>query len=266
MSQSLSRIQVSKPEILEDLTREHLEHSGLAAGDFITASRQFADEGITIVTKFLPSQFVKAVGNEARVLLELKAIRRDFRMKATDGTPRRMHNVRRTDIKHWGTAIPALYECESLRRMLAQIAGEPLFICPFADEQYVITRLEHPGDTHGWHWDDYSFALVWVVEAPPVDCGGFVQCVSNTAWNKDAPRVAATLASNPTRSYSIGSGQVYLMRTDSTLHRVYPLMKRATRIVANMAWASARNLTATITHETVDELWEDCSSPQTARP
>ncbi|MCK1387662.1 hypothetical protein [Bradyrhizobium sp. 21] len=240
---------------LDTVTTRYLETQGPSAANYISARNQFQREGFAVVTSFIPPAFVGAVEREARVLLDAGAIRRDFRMKATDDTPRRMRNVRQAEIKRRGKVVPALYECAALRAMLGEIAGEPLFTCPFDDEQYVITCLEQPGDTHGWHWDDYSFALVWVIQAPPVELGGFVQCVGNTVWNKSNPRVAAALAGGVTRSYPVGSGQVYLMRTDITLHRVYPLLQPTVRIIANMAWASTRNLAQTISHETVDALW-----------
>jgi hypothetical protein len=60
---------------------------------------------------------------------------------------------------------------------------------PYEPEQFVITALDQDGDTHGWHWDDYSFALVWIIDCPPVAYGGFVQCVPHTEWDKNDPRL-----------------------------------------------------------------------------
>lgn len=103
---------------------------------------------------------------------------RDLRCAETGNTPRRMRNVRQAEI---------------------------------------ITRLERAGDSHGWHWDDYAFALVWVVECPPPADGGSVQGVPRTRWNKREPG-GPDLASHPIHSWYLQPGDAYLMRTDTTLH------------------------------------------------
>jgi len=48
------------------------------------------------------------------------------------------------------------------------------------------------------------------------------------------------------------------MRTDTTLHRVFPIGQGAQRIIVNMAYASSDDLARQVTHETMDGLW---SSP-----
>jgi predicted 2-oxoglutarate/Fe(II)-dependent dioxygenase YbiX len=55
---------------------------------------------------------------------------------------------------------------------------------------------------------------------------------------------------------ALAPGDLYLMRTDTTLHRVYPITG-GRRVIVNMAYAAARDLARPITHETMDSLWSD---------
>src|SRR3546814_4571113 len=60
---------------------------------------------------------------------------------------------------------------------------------------------ERKGDTHGLHWGDYSFALIWILQAPPIEVGGLLQCVPHTSWNKEKPRVNEYLCRYPVDTY-----------------------------------------------------------------
>jgi hypothetical protein len=57
-------------------------------------------------------------------------------------------------------------------------------------------------------------------------------------------------------------GELYLMRTDTTLHRVYPI-RAGRRLIVNMAYASRADLTKDVSHETMDTLW--AGGPTTTR-
>jgi hypothetical protein len=142
----------------------------------------------------------------------------------------------------------------SLTGALSAVAGDDVLPCPYEPEQYVITRLECCGDTHGWHWDDYAFALVWIVECPPAADGGIVQGVPGTRWNKDRPRIQQILENNPVHSWEVRPGEAYLMRTDTTLHRVHPITN-GRRTIVNMAYACRDDLAKRPSHETMDTLW-----------
>jgi hypothetical protein len=201
------------------------------------------------------------VGDEARALVAGHGLRRDVAFAETGHTPRRMRNVRRGEIHQYGTVVPAVYSCAGLCCALGHVAGEDVLECPYESEQYVITELASTGDTHGWHWDDYSFALVWVIECPPLSDGGFVQCVPNTTWNKADPQLHRQFVSRPIYSMELRPGDLYLMRTDTTLHRVYPI-RSGRRLIVNMAYASRADLGKNISHDTMDKLW--AGGPTTA--
>ncbi|MEU6674041.1 hypothetical protein [Streptomyces sp. NPDC046925] len=174
-----------------------------------------------------------------------------------------MRNVRHREISAHGSVLPAVYRDAAFLKALAIIAGEPVLECPYEPERYVITELRHSGDTHGWHWDDYSFAVVWVVACPPVEHGGFVQCVPRTHWNKADPQLHRQFIGRSIHSFELGPGDLYLLRADTTLHRVYPLT-RGRRLIVNMGYASRADLGKSVSHETMDSLWNEAPEEQTA--
>ncbi|WSG62077.1 hypothetical protein OHB12_11980 [Nocardia sp. NBC_01730] len=191
---------------------------------------------------------------EALDLVEQAGVRRDLVVAETGFTPWRMRNVTRAEISVGGSVVERIYRSPVLLAVLADVVGEPVFRCPYEPEQFVITRLEESGDTHGWHWDDYSFALVWVAECPaPVD-GGFVEFVPDTVWDKRQPDVAQIVRSRRGCRLEVGAGDVYVMRTNTTLHRVAPI-RCGRRTIVNMAFASADELSRPMSHETMDALW-----------
>src|SRR5580692_3870409 len=132
--------------------------------DLEIAADRFAARGFAVVPFLATAGLAQAVAAELDRLVEKYGTRRDFTMTQTDGTPRRMRNVRQDQIRAGSVLLPALYESVALRSVLSQIAREPVHLCPYEPEQFVVTSLDGPGDTHGWHWDDYAFALVWVAE------------------------------------------------------------------------------------------------------
>ncbi|MFI9589320.1 hypothetical protein [Nonomuraea sp. NPDC052265] len=229
--------------------RHHVDEA-----DLRTARETLARFGYAKVSFLVPQSIKVEVGREVVELSSSAGVRRDLAFRETDGSPRRMRNVRHKEITEHGTVIPEVYELTSLRALLSQVAGEDVLLCPYEPERYVITTLEKAGDTHGWHWDDYAFALVWVIECPPVDAGGYVQCVPGTSWNKENPQINRTLIANPIYSIGLNPGDLYMMRTDTTLHRVHPI-DSGRRTIINMGYASQADLDKVMTHETMDALW-----------
>ncbi|MEU1332933.1 ArpA protein [Streptomyces sp. NPDC005865] len=225
------------------------------------ARRDFLQRGFTTLPFLAPDEVKSAVADESESLVETHGVRRGMSFKETGHTPRQMRNVRHREISEHGTVIPEVYAAPDLLAALTRVAGEPVLPCPYEPERYVITELEQSGDTHGWHWDDYSFALVWVVACPPAEHGGFVQCVPRTYWNKQDPQLHRQFIAQPIHSFELRPGDLYLMRTDTTLHRVYPL-SRGRRLIINMGYASQADLHKPISHETMDGLWHGSREEQ----
>jgi hypothetical protein len=220
-------------------------------------SQQFRRFGIVTLTDLIRRSIRDDVRREAEVLLSEFAERRDLRLATTDYTPRSMSVVPSEVVAGQGRLIPKLYRDQQLARSLAAIAGESLHPCPKADEEFLISRHEKAGDTHGWHWGDFSFALIWVLVAPEIEVGGLLQCVPHTDWDKAHPQIHHYLRDNPINTYYFASGDVYFLRTDTTLHRTIPLRSDATRIMLNMTWASAKDHNKGLTAD--DRWWENAN-------
>lgn len=231
----------------------------VASESIAQARASLARYGFAKISFLVPDDIKDAVAREVRGLIDDVGTRRELRFRQTGDTPRRMRNARQDEIAARSRLIPEIYRSVALASMLAEIAGDSVLPCPYEPEQYVVTRLERAGDTHGWHWDDYSYAVVWIIECPPVDYGGFVQCVPGTTWNKEQPAIGRALLSGPTYSFGLAPGDIYLMRTRTTMHRVYPI-SGGVRTIINMAFASAADLDRQITHETMDDLWSDIAA------
>ncbi|MCL1078667.1 ArpA protein [Parashewanella spongiae] len=218
-------------------------------------SHHFSRYGVVKVTELISESLCSLVLNEAKELLSNFAERRDLHLATTDFSPRSMSVVTSENIANHGDRIPFLYFNDALRPMLEDIAGETLCHCPKKDEEFLISRHEKAGDTHGWHWGDFRYALIWVLQAPAIEVGGLLQCVPHTSWNKQKPRIFNYLCENPINTYYFGSGDVYFLKADSTLHRTIPLQQDMTRIMLNMTWASNADLTKDI--EGDDRWWDD---------
>jgi len=224
------------------------------AGELGAAHDTFRDRGFLEAGFLAPAGVKAGVAAEAETLISAHGVRRDVTFAETGYTARHMRNVRRRDIQLHGTVVPTLYSSAVLAGVLSSIAGCEVVRCPYEPEQYVITELAGHGDTHRWHWDDYSLALVWIIACPPVSDGGFVQYVPNTTWNKADPQLHRQFIEHPIYSAELRAGDLYLMRTNTVLHRVYPI-QAGRRLILNMAYAAPGDLARRITHDTMDTLW-----------
>jgi L-lysine 4-chlorinase len=234
--------------------RAHLE-TWLTPDTHFDLYSRFHRDGFVKVRDIVPDTIRDVIHADVLDLLEKNAERRDLLLATTGRTPRFMSVVRSELIAGPSSFINTVYVSAPLLAALARIAGEELFACPLADEKFLITSQDRKGDTHGWHWGDFSFALIWIIDAPPLENGGMLQCVPHTVWNKSAPRIHQYLCDNPIATYGFVPGDLYLLRTDTTLHRTVPLTEDARRVILNMTWASAKDLRSGLDGN--DRWWED---------
>jgi hypothetical protein len=239
---------------LDSSIEEHV-HREVDNEQLWVSRKSFYETGFALVSYLLPADVKAMVAAEVNELLAEQSVRRDLHLAETSNSPRYMRNVTAADIRAHAGATVDLYRSPAFIRALSSVAGEQVLECPYEPEHYVITHLERPGDTHGWHWDDYSFGVIFVVDCPDVEFGGFVQTVPNTAWDKRNPQVFKQLVNNPIYSYELQPGDIYLLRTDTTLHRVHPVEEGAKRTIINMAYAAERDLSKEISHETMEDLF-----------
>ena len=221
------------------------------------ASRKFFAKSVLDITAFFNAQTIERVAAEVNALLQHFSIRRDLRIATTGHTPRKMFNVDFRNINENSSFLQHLYDHPALLSMLSKIVGEEVNLCPYDPEKMVITCLSQQGDSHGWHWDDYSLALVWVLEAPRPEQGGVLQCVPHTKWNRANPQIIQQFLTQPIDTYYFPSRSVYMMRSNTTLHRVYPInSSEGRRVILNSTYALSEDFTKNIDHSTMEQLFE----------
>ena len=243
-------VRTLEEEALDRHIKEFSEHT-----DLRQKSQQFRREGYTKLRGLVPDSLFAQVTDEVTDLLSEHARRIDIQMKETGGSPRKMYTVSADQILRHSILIPAIYNSASLKNVLGQIADAEVLSCPWDGEKYVIIRQDQPGDTHGWHWGDFSFTVIWIIQAPGPETGGMLQCIPHTNWDKQHPRVHEYLLANPIRTYANATGDLYFLRSDTTLHRTTPLVSKATRIILNTCWASEADAKKAVTHETMHAMF-----------
>jgi hypothetical protein len=216
--------------------------------------------GIADVSALVALDLRERVAGEVGAALTACGARRDLRIDATGGTPRRYRILTRDTLLERCPSVAALYRSPALRDLIERVAGETVFDVPYRPEEFIATRLEFAGDTHGWHWDDYAFALVWVLEAPPADAGAQVEFVSGVPWCKTAPNVEGFLRSRDIVRRAVAAGSVYLLRADTTLHRVAPLLRDERRDALCFTYARAADLERDPSHETLEQIYATSAS------
>lgn len=242
-------------DVVETLDR-HLEQFATDQVTIDALRDHYAEHGYVKLTGLIPPSVFASVKSEVMELLDEHARRIDIHLKATGDTPRYMSTVSEAAISADATLIPQIYADQLLKDVLGQIAGAPVHHCPWKGEEYVIIRQHQVGDTHGWHWGDFSYTVIWIIEAPDPSIGGTLQCVPHTSWDKEDPRVEEYLAANPISNWDNATGDVYFLRSDTTLHRTVPLTQDATRIILNTCWASTEDLEKEQTHETMEAMFQ----------
>ena len=250
---------------IDEMFRRHIAEN--FSGDKLrTLQSSFQREHIVALRGFCPPELFPPLQAEAFGMMDRFGVARNLVLKITDSTPRHMTTVGQPVIKEHGPIIHAIYFSPVVKYLLSQLLDEEVFTCPYAGEHYVISRLQKSGDTHGWHWDDYTYGLVLVLEAPDYRDGGFVQGVQHTAWDKKNPDVHGALLKSQVRSYAFHAGDAYVIKTDTTMHRVYPIRSDSRRTIINMTWVKAADLDRPMTHETNNVLFGgEAPDPATSR-
>jgi len=215
-----------------------------------------ASTGYVRLNDLLPENWKQVLRDEAIRLTEQSARRIDIVVETTDNSPRKMKTVNFSEITKNSPFIQSLYSSPALRKVLDTVAGTKISDCDYDEERMTMTRQENAGDTHGWHWGDYQWALIFIIEAPAVEHGGMLQCIPHTNWDKSAPQINRHIINNAIQSYYHATGDIYFFQTDTTLHRTYPLEKDCTRIILNFTFAGVNDETRDHQHETMNQIYD----------
>ena len=212
-------------------------------------------KSIVDVTHFFAQDFIENLIQETVSVYEQKLQRKDFLMEQTDNTPRNMFAVSERAIDACATMIPKFYYEEEVLHFFSTLAQEPVIPLPWTGERYVINGLSRSNDTHGWHWDDYAYALVFIAKAPKLGNGGEVECIADTFWNREKPNIEQILQQNQKQVHHFESGSFYLMKSDTSLHRVAPITAGEIRIAIAISFCNKADLSKDLDHQTVYELY-----------
>ncbi len=210
--------------------------------------------GITNITSCFDEDVQKKLKEEANSIFNMRSKRKDFISTHTH-TPRNMFTVSEVDITNTSRIIKEFYYSSDLLGLLSEMAMEKVNFLPWTGERYVINGLVNNKDTHGWHWDDYAYALVFIAECPPRGAGGEVECVSNTNWIKSNPNIRHIVNTRPVQSYYFEPGSFYFMKSDTTLHRVSNIDQPYQRLSIAMSYCNQADLSKDMDHLTVYDLY-----------
>lgn len=173
--------------------------------------------------------------------------RRDFVMPEYE-TPRKLIPTGGRKIAEHSPLLHDLYFNTELRQLVACLVGQAIFDCQHPDEHIVLNHLAEQGDTHGWHLDDPTWALVLVLESPDARDGGVVEIIRPdsrlAAFTAEATRdiVERAEALGLIIGLDLRPGDAYLLRADRCLHRVSPIaLPSARRTALNLAFESSAN-------------------------
>ena len=137
--------------------------------------------------------------------------------------------------------LRTLYSAPEFRRFLCAVLGIDE-IHPYADALSSINvHFAASGKELGWHFDNSSFAVTMLLQAP--DGGGVFEYVAEV---RDADvgemgydRVAAVLdGEQPVQQLDFAPGDLVVFRGRNSLHRVTPTVGNTTRILVVFAYNS----------------------------
>jgi hypothetical protein len=249
----------------ENVVSEHLKNLSDSLVEYLRDD--YRHDTMVVFRDLLPEGIRLEMEKEARMLLEAAAQRRDVVIEQSGGTPRAYNSVGRDAIREDGTYIPAFFDSDAILKFLGKVIGETVYRVPYAPEEFIINSQSLTGDTHGWHWDDYSFALVWIVDEPDVLSGGRVEFVPRVPWDKSNTRslLEHTLRTDPIQSVHVPAGSCYLLRAKDALHRISPLAKETCRTVIVFTYATEGDLRdSSISHESMESIYPaDTGAAQT---
>ncbi|HDS1737947.1 ArpA protein [Pseudomonas sp. BP8] len=227
-----------------------LNSNPFAGRDLFWEQHRFARDGYLKINHLMDPLVRDHVSEDVKYLLANYSKRRDFLIESTGNTPRHLSNVPQDKIEKYGAFIPVAYSSRYLMGLVESIVREEVIATPWKWDNYIINCQHKSGDTHGWHWGDYPYTIIWIVEAPEIEAGGLLECVPHTHWDKKNPRIENLLIDNKIESYFHLTGDVYLLKADTTLHRVKPITENVTRIILNTTWERARDINRVVEHET----------------
>ncbi|SCL18089.1 HalD/BesD family halogenase [Micromonospora inyonensis] len=233
------------------------KHFAGFAGQLSDLRDRYKTEHYIEIDPFVPEDLQAAAHTELEALFAANARRRDLIVAQSGNTPRRYSNIDRDAIHQDGGIIPAIYRAPALYELLESIVGERVLPVPYTPEEYIASRLHEPNDVHGWHWDDYTWAIVWVFKMPPAEHGGSLEYIKDAPWDRENPQPEKLVAQGPVWTRHPGVGAAYLLKADTALHRVKPLSVADERMIVCYSFATEADLQRPVDHSSMAALYPE---------
>ncbi|MFM2415324.1 MAG: hypothetical protein RL385_47 [Pseudomonadota bacterium] len=228
--------------------------ASLADFDISLLGQQLSEHGAVELPRFL-APLHRSGEKVADAVLAAHGRSLDARVASTGHTPRRYRSVGRDDVFAHASLLAQIYLHPALLGFLSSLTRGEVSVLPYLPEQIVVNQMSGVGETHGWHWDDYSYSLVWVLRAPRPESGGHVEYIDRTSWDKQAPQVEHYLQTRPVKKLQVASGSAYLLLGKRAMHRVAPLVQPDTRKIVCFSYAHADERFAEIDHGSMTDLY-----------
>lgn len=209
------------------------------------------------ITHFMPEPLFSRALDELNTLFETMGKRRDLVVKQSGNTPRKYTNLDRDTLASGSSVIPLIFRSQSVYDYLSEITRKEMLPVPYVPEEFIAARLHKAGDVHGWHWDDYTWALVWIFKMPDVSNGGSLEYIKRVDWNPDDPRIDEIVAAGPIERRHPAVGSAYLLKADTALHRVSPLAYDDERMIVCYSYATPQDLSKDVDHESMESLYPE---------
>jgi hypothetical protein len=137
------------------------------------------------------------------------------------------------------SVLRVLYDAPAFRAFLCEVLGER-GLHPYADPlSSVNVHYASAGQELGWHFDNSSFAITLLLQAP--EAGGvfeYVRALRDAARGDagyEAVRRVLDRETPPSR-LSLGAGALVLFRGRDSMHRVTPVSGGTTRVLVVLAY------------------------------
>jgi len=221
-------------------------------------SEKLQNDGVINVTSFFSTNQIDALCDHSIDAYTKYGKRKDFISVHGGKTPRNMFTVSNANIDLAGTIITDFYNDPIQCELLSKLGKEKVSCIPFDNEKYVINGLGKENDTHGWHFDDYSYALVLIIKTPPIGCGGCVEYVpnsNNTTQRADFENIDDIFRDRVVNRRWFPNKTMYLMKSLTTLHRVTPIVSDYDRLSLAMAYGNVSDNNVK-SHTSVFDLYD----------
>lgn len=228
---------------------------GLADYDTEALGGVLSEQGVVLLKGFLPTVLKQAITQEAEKLLRSHGKHVNVNVKSTGNTPRKYISVSRDNVFEHSASIAKLYADPELIRFMAELTNSAVIVCPYEPEQIVVNQMGVEGDTHGWHWDDYSYSLVLVLETPEQQNGAQVEYLDGTSWDKNSAQVQHYLDTMKVQTIELAPGSAYVLLGKRVMHRVSPLLKAGTRKIVCFSYATEEERLTPIDHGSMESIY-----------